>query len=195
MLRNDRDGLHYMMRTIADEPGMVRVRVFDREGRISYSTDSKELNHIVDKNAEACYGCHTQSQPITRLNRPDRFRIYRNGGGGRVLGIVTPLENQPSCSNADCHAHPASQQILGVLDTNLSLAKADAQLAQDSRRMFAYTLIAMLLIAVVSGLSVWKLVGGPLKTLGEATEHLAKGNLGYQIDVDSKDELGALAHS
>ena len=125
MLRNDRDGLHYMMRTIADEPGMVRVRVFDREGRISYSTDSKELNHIVDKNAEACYGCHTQSQPITRLNRPDRFRIYRNGGGGRVLGIVTPLENQPSCSNADCHAHPASQQILGVLDTNLSLAKAD----------------------------------------------------------------------
>jgi two-component system, NtrC family, sensor kinase len=195
MLRNDRDALHHMMSTIADEPGMVRVRVFDQEGRIRYSTDDRELNHIVDKNAEACYGCHTQSQPLARLNRPDRFRIYRNGGGGRVLGIVTPLENQLSCSNADCHAHPASQQILGVLDTNLSLAKADAQLSEDSRRMAAYTLIAMLLIAVLSGLAVWKVVGGPLKKLGAATEHLSNGNLGYQIEVNSNDELGALAHS
>lgn len=195
MLRNDRDGLHHMMSTMADEPGMVRVRVFDQEGRIRYSTDDRELNHIVDKNAEACYGCHTQSQPLTRLNRPDRFRIYRNGGGGRVLGIVTPLENQPSCSNADCHAHPASQQILGVLDTNLSLAKADAQLAEDSRRMVAYTLVAMLLIAVLSGMFVWKVVGGPLKKLGSATEHLSNGNLGYQIELNSHDELGALAQS
>ena len=194
MLRNDRDALHRMMATIADEPGMVRVRVFDREGRISYSSDSKELNHAVDKNAEACYGCHNQSQPMTRLNRPDRFRIYHNQGG-RVLGIVTPLENQPSCSTAACHAHPASQQILGVLDTNLSLAKADSQLAQDSRRMFAYTFFAMMLIAVLSGLFVWKVVGAPLKTLDVATEHLANGHLGYQIDVDSNDEVGDLARS
>lgn len=195
MLRNDRNGLHHMMSTMADEPGMVRVRVFDQDGRISYSTESREVNQIVDKNAEACYGCHTQSQPLARLNRPDRFRIYRNGGGGRVLGIITPLENQPSCSNADCHAHPASQQILGVLDTNLSLAKADAQVAEDSRRMAAYTLVAMLVIAVLSGLFVWKVVSGPLKKLGAATEHLAQGNLGYQIEVSSHDELGALAHS
>ena len=82
----------------------------------------------VDKDAEACYGCHAQSQPLARLNRPDRFRIYRTDGGQRVLGIITPIENQPSCSNAACHAHPASQQILGVLDTNISLAKSRRQL-------------------------------------------------------------------
>src|ERR1035437_4013237 len=86
----------------------------DREGRISYSTDPAEVSHVLDKTAEACYSCHTQAQPLARLNRPDRFRIYR-AGGQRVLGIITPLENQPSCSNADCHAHPASQQVLGVL--------------------------------------------------------------------------------
>ena len=59
-----------------------------------------------------------------------------------MLGIITPIENQPGCSNADCHAHPAEQQILGVLDTNLSLAKADAQLAAEhAGRMIAYTLL------------------------------------------------------
>src|SRR5690242_4897945 len=70
MLRNDREGLYHVMQTIADEPGMVKVRIFDQEGRISYSTEGAELNQSVDKRAEACYACHTQSQPLTRLNRP-----------------------------------------------------------------------------------------------------------------------------
>jgi two-component system NtrC family sensor kinase len=195
MLRNDREGLYYVMATMANEPGMVRVRIFDQEGRISYSTEPSEVSHIVDKGAEACYGCHSQQQPLARLNRPDRFRIYRNGGGQRVLGIITPIENQPACSNAACHAHPASQQILGVLDTNLSLAKADAQLAESSGRMMAYTVFAMLAIAVLSWLFVWRVVGDPIKALKQGTEHLAEGRLGYQIDVQSQDEVGDLADS
>lgn len=195
MLRNDREGLYHVMSTIADEPGMVRVRIFDRDGRISYSTDPAEVSHIVDKDAEACYGCHAHSQALSRLNRPDRFRVYRNGGGHRVLGIITPIENQPACSNAACHAHPASQQILGVLDTSMSLAKADMQLAQSSQVMWIYDGIAMLTIALVSGAFVWREVAGPLKKLKTGTERLAKGKLGYQIEVQSHDEVGDLAQS
>ncbi|HMB84396.1 MAG TPA: ATP-binding protein, partial [Terriglobales bacterium] len=178
-----------------DEPGMVKVRILDQQGRVSYSTDSAEVSHVLDKRAEACYGCHTQSQPLTRLNRPDRFRIYRNGGGQRVLGIITPIENQSGCSNADCHAHPASQQVLGVLDTNLSLAKTDAQLTDSSARMLSYTAGAMLIVAVLSWLFVWRVVGEPIKALKNGTEHLSQGNLGYQIEVRSQDEVGDLAHS
>ncbi|MGO9125175.1 MAG: sensor histidine kinase [Terriglobales bacterium] len=195
MLRNDRDGLYHAIQTMADEPGMVKVRIFDQEGRISYSTDPAEVSHVLDKTAEACYGCHTQSQPLARLNRPDRFRIYRNGGGHRVLGIITPLENQPGCSNADCHAHPAGQQVLGVLDTNLSLATADVQLADSSARMLLYTAGAVLMVAVLSWLFVWRVVGQPIKALSHGTEHLSQGELGYQIEVRSQDEVGDLARS
>src|SRR5436853_5566266 len=156
MLRNDRSGLYQSIQTIASEPGIYKIRIFDQEGKITYTTTASEQNHVVDKTGEACYGCHAQSQPLTRLNRPDRFRIYRNGGGHRVLGIITPIENQPACSNAACHAHPASQQILGVLDTSMSLAKADMQLAQSSQVMWIYDGIAMLTIALVSGAFVWR---------------------------------------
>ncbi|MGA8149933.1 MAG: ATP-binding protein [Terriglobales bacterium] len=195
MLRNDREGLYHAIQTIADEPGMIKVRIFDQEGRISYSTDPAEVNHALDKRAEACYGCHTQSQPLARLNRPDRFRIYRIGGGKRVLGIITPIENQPSCSNTECHAHPPGQQVLGVLDTNLSLAKADEQLAVSSTRMLSYTAGAMLIVAVLSWIFVWRVVGEPIKALKNGTEHLSRGELGYQIEVQSHDEVGDLAHS
>jgi len=195
MLRNNREGLYHSIATMADEPGMVRVRIFDREGNISYSSDPSEVGHAVDKSAEACYGCHAQSQSLEHLNRPDRFRIYRDASGQRILGVITPIENQPSCSNAVCHAHPASQKILGVLDTNLSLAKTDAQLAQSSWRMLAYTMFALLDISLLTWLFVWRLVGQPLKHLKDGTSELAGGNLGYQLEVDSTDEAGELASS
>ena len=195
MLRNDREGLYRSIQTMAREPGIEKIRIFDQEGRITYTTNSAEQNHVVDKTAEACYACHTQSQPLARLNRRDRFRIYRNAAGTRVLGIITPIENQGACSNASCHAHPAEQQILGVLDTNLSLAKADIQLAESSRRMIVYTGCALLLIAVLSWFFVWQVVGRPVEALDRGTERLAAGDLGYQIDVRSKDEIGELAHS
>jgi two-component system NtrC family sensor kinase len=195
MLRNDREGLYHSIQTMADEPGVEKIRIFDQEGRITYTTDSVEENHVVDKTAEACYACHAQSQPLARLNRPDRFRIYRNAARARILGIITPIENQPACSNAACHAHPAEQRILGVLDTNLSLAKADVQLAESSRRMIAYTGCALLLIALLSWFFVWQVVGRPVKALERGTERLAAGGLGYQIEVHSKDEIGDLASS
>src|SRR5271166_4863138 len=195
MLRNDREGLYRSIQTMAAEPGIEKIRIFDQEGRITYTTSVIEQNHVVDKTAEACYACHAQSQPLARLNRPDRFRIYRNTAGTRILGVISPIENQPACSNAACHAHPAEQQILGVLDTNVSLAKADVQLAESSRRMIAYTGCALLLIALLSWFSVWQVVGRPVQALKRGTEHIAAGDLGYQIEVASEDEIGELARS
>jgi len=194
MLRNDREGLHRAMSAMASEPGMVRVRVFDREGHISYSTDRTEIDRAVDKDAEACYGCHAHGQTLTALNRPDRFRVYRSQGE-RVLAVITPIENQPECSNAACHEHPASQQILGVLDTHLSLARTDQQLAQVSWRMLASDALAMAGIAFITWIFIRRVVDRPLRRLQAGTQKLSEGALGYQIEDGSHDQIGAVAAS
>lgn len=191
MLRNDREGLYHTIQTMAEEPGIAKVRVFDQTGRIGYSTDPLEVNHVLDKTAD----CDTCMLPSGPLQEADRFRIYRDGTGRRVLRVLTAIDNQPSCSNATCHAHPASEQVLGVLDTDLSLAKADEQLAQSSNRTLAYTVAAMLIVAMLSWLFILRVVGGPFKALTTGTQHLAQGELGYQIDVRSQDEVGDLARS
>ncbi len=194
MLNNDRTGLYEMMLNMADQPGVVRVRIMNPQGVISYSTAPSEVGNMVDKGAEACYGCHVQSQPLSRLNRSDRFRVYR-AANTRVLGVITPIENQPACSNAACHAHPASTQILGVLDTNLSLAKVDESLHRERREMLAGTAVALLAVVFLSGLFVWIEVRNPLRELKTGTERVATGDLGYQIPVHSQDEVGELAQS
>jgi two-component system NtrC family sensor kinase len=194
MLNNDRNGLYEMMANMADQPGIVRVRILNSEGVISYSTLTSEVGATVNKSGEACYACHEQSKPLTMLKRSDRFRIYRSDTS-RVLGIITPIENQASCANAACHAHPASVQILGVLDTNLSLDRVDASLAQEQRAMLSYTGGALLLLACLSGLFIWVVVHIPLRSLQAGTERVAKGALGFQIPVNSTDEIGDLAQS
>ena len=194
MLRNDREGLHQMMATIASEPGVVRIRIFNQEGKITYSTDPGEIEHYVAKDAEACYGCHAAGRPLARLDRPDRFRIYR-ANGTAVMGVINPIENQASCSNAACHAHPPEQKILGVLDTNLSLAQTEASLAESNQAMLSYTLLGAVLISLLTGVLVWRLAGVPLQMLQRGTERLASGDLGYQIPLQSQDEFGDLASS
>ena len=194
MLNNDRVGLYEMMLNMADQPGMVRVRIMNPQGEISYSTEPTEVGTTVDKSAEACYGCHEASKPLTRLNRSDRFRVYR-ADGQRVLGVITPIENSSACSNAACHAHPSDTQILGVLDTNLSLARVDEGLARETREMVALTALALLAVVFLSGLFVWVVVHNPLRELQTGTEHIASGKLGFQIPVRSQDEVGQLAKS
>jgi two-component system NtrC family sensor kinase len=194
MLHNDRAGLYELMVNMAGQPGMVQLRILNSEGVVSYSTKPAEVGHTVNKDAEACYACHEQSKPLSRLKRSDRFRIYR-ADGSRVLGVITPIENQPTCANAACHAHPASVQILGVLDTNLSLQAVDASLAEETHTLLAYTGGALLLVVFLSGLFIWSEVRNPLNSLRAATERVAKGELGLQIPVRTNDEIGDLAES
>ncbi len=194
MLRNDRDALYQLIKTTADEPGIVNIRIIDQEGTISFSSTNTEVGTHVQMATQACTGCHAGQKPLTRLQRNDRFRIYRTSSG-RVLGIITPIENRPECSNAACHAHPPEQKILGVLDTNLSLQKADAGLAQSTRRMLAYTGIGILVVAFLTGLFIWQYLGKPVREIRSGTERLTAGELGYQIRVHSEDELGELAMS
>ena len=194
MLNNDRTGLYELLLNMADQPEMVRIRIMNPQGVISYSSAPAEVGSSVDKSAEACYGCHEQSKPLARLNRSDRFRIYR-ADGSRVLGVITPIENEPACSNASCHAHPANTQILGVLDTNISLAKVDQGLARETREMIAATGVALLAVVFLCGWFIWTVVRNPLRELKAGTERIASGDLGHQILVRSHDEAGELAQS
>jgi hypothetical protein len=110
MMRNDRLALYEMMTTIADEPGVVRLRIINTEGQISFSTDPEEIGRKVDKGAELCSGCHADSQSLALDHAHERFRIYKRNND-RVLAVVTPINNEPSCSTAACHAHPAGQKV------------------------------------------------------------------------------------
>ena len=110
-------------------------------------------------------------------------------------GLISPIENEPSCSTAECHAHPPGKQVLGVLDVTLSLARVDESIAQSSGRMLAVFAAAMLIVPMFVGLPVWYMVHRPIKQLTLRTQQIAAGKLDGEIPVTSRDEIGELAAS
>ena len=194
MLQNDRDALYQAIRDIGNEPGIRRIRIFNKEGRISFSTQQRENGTTVDKQTEACYGCHQRNEPLTKLDRKDRARIF-TANGERVLGVIRPINNESACWNAACHAHPSSQRVLGVIDADLSLANVDARSAQHQAQIMGATLLALLLVCVVTMLFAWTMVYRPVHELIGGTRKVAKGDLHYRLPVRSRDEFGEMAES
>ncbi len=196
MLRDQREEVFQIINTIGRQPGISKIRIFNKEGKITFSTDPQELGQFVNKKAEACYACHAQAQPLTRLDRPDRMRIYIGGDGERVLGLINPIYNEPDCSNAACHAHAApGNRVLGVLDADLSLGPVDRSLAARQEKLAIITGFAILAVSLVSIALIWMMVRKPVRVLTEGTQRVAEGNLDHKIPVTSSDELGSLAAS
>ncbi len=194
MLENRRAEAYRIMETIGRQEGVERVRIFNKDGQITFSTDRAETGRLVDKRAESCYACHASDQPIVRLALSSRSRIYPHDGD-RTLGMVTPIYNERSCSNASCHAHPESQRVLGVVDIGLSLAEVDAGMARLERRTLLLSLLALLGVAGLVGLVARRFVVKPVSQLLEGTREMAGGELEHEIPVRSGDEIGVLATS
>jgi two-component system NtrC family sensor kinase len=123
-----------------------------------------------------------------------RARLY-GGNGHRVLAMVTPIYNEPSCSTAACHAHPRSQTVLGVVDVGLSMAAADASVARLTRTTALLSLVTVVVLAGTATLAVRALVVRPVQELEAATRRVAEGHLDEEVQVRSADELGRLAGS
>jgi hypothetical protein len=97
MLRNDREGLYHTIQTMADEPGIQRSACSIKRGPHRLL----DRSHGGESRPRSCRRIATPvccGPMLARLRMPDRFRIYRDGSGQRILRVLTAIDNQPSCS-------------------------------------------------------------------------------------------------
>lgn len=145
MLKDDQDGMHRIIANIGSQEGVEHIRIFNRKGVISYSSDKSELNHTVDKDSAGCKGCHAGAVPLSSLGRMDQARRFVNKKGVPVIAITTPIYNEPACASAACHIHPDKQKVLGTLDIGLSAVPLNHTLSVISSRMIIFCLMVLLL--------------------------------------------------
>jgi two-component system NtrC family sensor kinase len=195
MLADRRDAVYLIMDTAGCQPGITRIRIFNKEGRITYSSFKTEVGRVVNKESEACYTCHQRDVPLTRLETDQQFRIFHEDRTGRILGVIKPIHNEPACSEAACHAHPPERALLGVIDVQMSLREMDEKLAAGRRYIFYFALFFMFIIPATAGVFIYRFVHRPVNDLTEATARVASGDLSYRIEPKSADEVGVLATS
>jgi two-component system, NtrC family, sensor kinase len=194
MLEDRRDDVYRIMETIGRQGGVEKVRIFNKEGLITFSTDRAEIGRLVDKQAESCYACHATDQPIVRLALSSRSRIYRQNSH-RIVGMVTPIYNEKSCASAACHVHSASQRVLGVVDIGLSLAEVDRGLVDLERRTIFLSSLALVMLVGIVAVAARRVVVKPVSRILAGTRRVARGDLEHEIPVHATDEIGELAAS
>jgi two-component system, NtrC family, sensor kinase len=194
MLEDRRESVYQMMENVGNQASVDKVRIFNKAGRIMFSSDTDE-GRIVDISAEACDLCHAKDQPLVHVDVPSRTRVYHTSRGERVIGMVTPIYNEPSCSNAACHAHPENINVLGVIDVTMPLERVDAELADLRFRSVLLSAVSVFVLAFFVILFARRFVQQPVGKLIEATKSVGTPELDRPLDIAADDELGDLARS
>jgi two-component system NtrC family sensor kinase len=190
MIMDRRDEYQRIIDDVAQRRGIVEVRIFNKQGQITVSSDKSKVGTVVDKQAEACYGCHRQGEARVLLPSDSKTRIYHREKQS-LLGLINPIYNEPSCYS--CHSK--NLNVLGVLDTTISLEGFEKERAQIYNRMMASGIISVVVLSFLLGLLLTQFVNRPIDKLLVATRSAAQGNLDQTVAIRSRDELGDLSES
>jgi two-component system NtrC family sensor kinase len=190
MIKDRRDEYQRIIDDVAQRKGMVEVRIFNKQGEITVSSDRSKVGTVVDKKAEACYGCHREDEAKVLLPSDSKTRIYQTEKQ-RLLGLINPIYNESSCFPC----HPKTLNVLGVLDTMISLEGFEKEKAQIYNRMMISGVVSVIILSFLLSLLLTRFVNRPIDKLLAATKMAAHGDLNQTVGIGSHDELGELSNS
>jgi two-component system, NtrC family, sensor kinase len=193
MLRNQPTYVDTIIRDVAQQNGIDRIRIFSREGKITHSTYAPEVGQTVDRKAEGCSSCHGSGKPLEEVPKSKRTWIFTVPGGPRLLGSMEVIRNEPSCYNSACHHHARSTAVLGVLDIRYSVDEMDRRIRANVLMITAFSLGFVFVASLLVAFFVHRLVFLPLRDLESGAKHISSGDLQRQIPVRNDDEFGRLA--
>ncbi len=198
MLDDDRKAAYEIMRVIADKQGVDRIRMFNREGRLVFSTDAREQPSLASSSSEVCASCHSKDAIRNRPTEDARVRYATSPNGVKTINMVAPIYNEPSCSNASCHAHNASTKVLGVVDVALSLDPVQRQTRAITLQTVLWTLLEVGIGAAFVIVFTRHFVATPIQELIAGTKAVSAMELDRPIDIGNargSQELDELVDS
>ncbi len=192
---NARDAIREIVESVGRQEGLESVRIFNKDGKISFSSNPADVGHVVDMQAEACVTCHSGPAPTSVVNPDNRSRIFTDHGGHQVLGTIRVIRNKQGCQGADCHPSVASKSVLGVLDVTMSLEPARLRLAAATRSALLFAFLAAALITATLYIMIARSIRRPLDTVIAATHRVTQGDPSVELPHGAAREIGILASS
>ncbi|MBF0345614.1 MAG: MCP four helix bundle domain-containing protein [Nitrospirae bacterium] len=173
------------------------------EDRLKYANLIKELREEIDKKSK--------EYETTFFDDTDRanFKEFVDAKAAykllvdRVIELALAGKNAEALNFLRTEAHKASKAeemaIDKLFDYNVKMAKTTTD-KNASEAKTATTLIVTftavgMIIAIILGLFIARIISRPVKSMVNAADRLALGEVDIEIGEDSKDEIGQLAQS
>ncbi len=185
MMTHDLESIRHAVDEIAaTQDDITEIMLIDKLGEIKASYHSLRVGEVLELNDPTCRLCHRAQTQVR-----SQSVLFTSETGDRYFRNVNPIENDEPCHT--CHQSESS--LLGILITDLSMARVDSALSTNLRENIL--LSSGMLIAVVLSLNF--IIGGTVvdkvEAMVETIRRFAKGDLSQRAVVNSADELGELA--
>jgi len=193
MMLNSRDDINQIINNIGRQKEIETIRIYNKQGQIKFSNQPLEIETTTQIKDEACYVCHRTDPPLSELGLAGRTRIFASAQGYHLLGIISPIYNEPGCSTDTCHVHPQDKKILGTLDVVVSLADTDKEIIMAEKGAIGLAGGIFLVTSAIIILFQLRFVNQPIRKLIDGTRRIARGMYPSRVDFDRNDEIGELA--
>ena len=193
MMLNSRDDIKQIIINIARQNEIENIRIYNKSGEIKYSNHPAEVDHKTNIQAEACDVCHRTNPPITKVSLTERIRFFKSPQGHRLLGIISPVRNEPGCATSACHFHPTDKKFLGALDLVISLKSADEEISTHQKKLVTFTFLSFILTCGFISIFLIRAINRPINMLIKGTQEIGRGNYDARVNIPRSDEMGLLA--
>ncbi len=189
MLQNQIGAIEKTIEIIGSTKGIKKLRILDLQGNIKFSSDSAEIGSSISSDSALCNQCHR-----TR-GETKQWIIAKDPEGERFLKMLIPIKNEKSCYTAPCHNHPKDVRINGLLEVDHSLSPIQKRITERNLAAATFGIICLVLMTITLFVILWRIIIKPISSLSEGMEMVSKGNLDYSVKINTKDEIGMLAHT
>ena len=194
MLTNRQDDAQATISRLANTPDIAAIRIYDKEGRIVMSAREEEIGQRIADDTETCRACH-QGGRTTKAAILQHGQLAHEELRPDVLRHLSVIKSEPGCVASACHAHPAGQEVLGVLDLEMSTAPMAAALRTAKDHFLWATAILTFVILAVVAVFIRRGLQTPIARLCAGTRRIAQGDLDTRVKVSGHGELAELAGS
>jgi PAS domain S-box-containing protein len=208
VLSENAESLAVDLADLAAQPGIVWVRLLDRDVTLAATADPAVMARLLDPALLGNLG----ERPVLLL-RPDGVTVLGPGGQPVMAGqpidaarraTFDQLPPAPATGFGEAvwqgegvlHHHAelrAGDQAFGRLDLLYSLA--ELRRAETGTRRLFYGLVGstFLLLLFLLNLLLSRIVIRPVQAVSEAMSDASKGRLDRRLPVNSRDEIGTMA--
>ena len=178
MMRGDRKNVQYIVEQISDKTGIEHIRIFDKNGLIKYSDDSKEVGNLIN----ALEPGHIAKDILDITEREIELNKSTN-----TYKVIQPILIEDRCQT--CHQE---NKIISYLDVDTDFTKAEMTYYTGSLHMIFLGIALIFILAVGFYFLFNKLINKPLNNFILALDSVESGKLDIVLPTVGNDEFTRL---
>ena len=189
MLENDKSSLQNTLDIINTLPGIDDVNMYDSDDNLVYSSIPADTNN--SHSNPNCISCHAniktmfpgtgKSYKIINVNSD--CKMIQNDNRSRHLMIKSPIMNEKSCYTSTCHAHKATDKVLGSLIIKIPLEELDAAVTKSSTEFFLLAIFTTMALFSFLIFFTRKRIKDPLNELINVSIAVANGDKSTRVEM------------